>query len=209
MKQRQQRKPDKRPDEILDAATRVFARRGFEGARMDDIAAQAGLSKGALYLYFASKSALLEAIVTRFAEQFASNLMTASVEAARVDPAAALTKLIERAAGFASDPDITLVPRLVLAEAHRDKQIAKLYRTRLLDQLEETVSQILAEGARRGLFRPVRTASLTRAFLGPMLAHMMLRHVFTVEGQAALAPHIFAQDLTEILLNGLCLEPQR
>ena len=53
-----------RKAQILDAALRVFARKGFHKARMDDIAEEAGLSKGLLYWYFRSKDALIEALLT-------------------------------------------------------------------------------------------------------------------------------------------------
>ncbi|MGH2467164.1 MAG: TetR/AcrR family transcriptional regulator [Candidatus Limnocylindrales bacterium] len=54
-----------RADQILDAALRAFARLGFGSARMDDVASESGLSKGALYLYFASKDTLIEALIAR------------------------------------------------------------------------------------------------------------------------------------------------
>ncbi len=54
-----------RNEQILEAATQVFAEKGFYKARMDDIAAQAGLSKGALYLYFKSKDAIITALLDR------------------------------------------------------------------------------------------------------------------------------------------------
>jgi len=44
-----------RSAEILESARKVFARKGFTGATMDEIAAAAGLAKGTLYLYFKSK----------------------------------------------------------------------------------------------------------------------------------------------------------
>ncbi len=53
-----------RKAQILDAALRVFARKGFHKARMDDIAEEAGLSKGLLYWYFQGKDALIEALLT-------------------------------------------------------------------------------------------------------------------------------------------------
>ncbi|MGH6913233.1 MAG: TetR/AcrR family transcriptional regulator [Geminicoccales bacterium] len=49
--------------QILAAATRVFAQGGLATARMEDVAAAAGISKGAIYLYFPSKEALVLAIV--------------------------------------------------------------------------------------------------------------------------------------------------
>jgi AcrR family transcriptional regulator len=59
-------KPDvseERKLQIIEAAVSVFAREGFNKARMDDIADKAGLSKGALYWYFKSKDAIISAIL--------------------------------------------------------------------------------------------------------------------------------------------------
>ena len=59
-------KPDvseERKDQILEAATRVFTQRGVDDARMDDIVAESGLSKGAIYWYFDSKDAIIIAIL--------------------------------------------------------------------------------------------------------------------------------------------------
>jgi AcrR family transcriptional regulator len=58
------RKVDKaaRRKEILTAAVRVFARKGFAATRIDDIAAEAGIAKGSVYLYYDSRDALLGAV---------------------------------------------------------------------------------------------------------------------------------------------------
>jgi AcrR family transcriptional regulator len=50
-------------DELLTAALRVFARRGYRQAGVDEIAAEAGYSKGALYWHFSGKEELLEALL--------------------------------------------------------------------------------------------------------------------------------------------------
>jgi AcrR family transcriptional regulator len=49
--------------QILDGARKVFMNLGFDGASMNEIARSAGVSKGTLYVYFADKSRLFEAIV--------------------------------------------------------------------------------------------------------------------------------------------------
>src|SRR5260221_3221961 len=70
---------EERKQQILDAAIEVFARLGFRAARMDDVAEQAGLSKGALYLYYKSKDAIIAALLQRlFAQEF--NHLQALVE---------------------------------------------------------------------------------------------------------------------------------
>ncbi len=55
-----------RRKQILDAAEKVFTQRGFNKARMDDIVAESGLSKGALYWYYKSKDEIILALMDRF-----------------------------------------------------------------------------------------------------------------------------------------------
>jgi AcrR family transcriptional regulator len=50
-----QRRKEARPAEIMAAALDIFVERGFAATKLDDVAARAGVSKGTLYLYFASK----------------------------------------------------------------------------------------------------------------------------------------------------------
>ncbi len=57
---------EERKAQIVNAATTVFARQGFSDARMEDIAREAGLSKGTLYLYFKSKDDIIAAILDHF-----------------------------------------------------------------------------------------------------------------------------------------------
>ncbi|MEJ2486829.1 MAG: TetR/AcrR family transcriptional regulator [Anaerolineales bacterium] len=62
-------KPDvsqERKQQIMDAALKVFSREGLHTARMDDIAEEAGLSKGALYWYFNSKDKIIASLLTNF-----------------------------------------------------------------------------------------------------------------------------------------------
>ncbi len=53
---------EERRAQIIESAIKVFARQGFSNARMDDVAAESGLSKGLLYWYFKSKDAIVVAI---------------------------------------------------------------------------------------------------------------------------------------------------
>ncbi len=57
-------KPDKRQG-IMESAIAVFSRKGYHGATMEDVATEAGLGKGTLYLYFSSKEELLRDILTQ------------------------------------------------------------------------------------------------------------------------------------------------
>lgn len=56
---------DQRSDEILASIRHIFVEKGFDGASMQDLARAAGMSVGNFYRYFASKSAIIEAMVRR------------------------------------------------------------------------------------------------------------------------------------------------
>jgi AcrR family transcriptional regulator len=56
---RWERRPDERPTELLEAALRIFAERGYANTRLEDIAAAAGVTKGTIYHYFDTKEELL------------------------------------------------------------------------------------------------------------------------------------------------------
>src|SRR5437016_10492549 len=60
---RWRRLPEERPQQIIDAALTIFGERGLAGARLEDIAKRAGLSKGTIYLYFPNKEALFREMV--------------------------------------------------------------------------------------------------------------------------------------------------
>ena len=60
---RRRRRKEARPAEIVAAALKEFAEKGFAAARLEDVAASAGISKGTIYLYYPTKEALFEAVV--------------------------------------------------------------------------------------------------------------------------------------------------
>ena len=63
-----------RREAILDAATEVFGRLGFEATRMEDVAKAAGIAKGLLYKHFSSKDALFQALIDRQGATYAAEL---------------------------------------------------------------------------------------------------------------------------------------
>src|SRR5687767_11637473 len=110
---RWQRRAEARPDEILDAALAEFTARGFEAARMEDIAKRAGISKAAIYLYFPSKMALLEALIEAKVGPLAQQAQSLAA-AGQANPLMALRMLAIAAAHRMSDPNLIAVPRLVI-----------------------------------------------------------------------------------------------
>ena len=85
------RDPDT-PQQIIDAAVRVFARNGFYNSRVSDIAREAGIASGTIYLYFKTKD---EILVTLFREKMAGFVSALRKEiAGEADAPAKLRRLV-------------------------------------------------------------------------------------------------------------------
>ena len=88
---------------IVEAAAAVFKRKGLPAGTMDDIAREIGVSKGALYLYFPTKTRLLEAVQARFRAQY---LRVLEDRLARGDPAQGIVDSVEGILSGEFDPDV-------------------------------------------------------------------------------------------------------
>jgi TetR/AcrR family fatty acid metabolism transcriptional regulator len=133
---------------ILDAAVRVFAQRGYHGARVGDIATEAGVAHGLLYHYFSSKDEVLETV---FRDNFGELLERFRGVEASDEPAA------EKLAGIAKillrtwryDPDlVTVMVRDVARSARLQEQIAEV------GEAFAIVQRVIEQGQRDGSFRP-------------------------------------------------------
>ena len=81
-----------RKNQILEAAMRVFARSGFDKARMDDIVEESGLSKGTLYWYFESKDDIITSILENMFDQELAHLNELQGEGSAADRIMAFTQ---------------------------------------------------------------------------------------------------------------------
>ena len=68
---------DEKRAEILTAATRIFARRGYAATRIEDVALEAGVAKGTIYIYFGSRGEILLAAFESFEQQLMAGVRSA------------------------------------------------------------------------------------------------------------------------------------
>ena len=180
----------------------MFSEQGFAGARVDDIASRAGLSKGAVYLYFESKDSMLEALVRRLADGVvgaAENL----VETAAGDPERTFRAILTFMVVQLSNPSVSAAPRIVIAEAQRFPKIAALYRQAVIARGQRLLERLLEHGVRQGAFRAIHRDVALRACVGPLLAHMLLSTVFADPENPGPSPEVIATGIADLVLNGL------
>jgi TetR/AcrR family transcriptional regulator, fatty acid metabolism regulator protein len=139
---------------LLDAAVRVFARRGYHQARVGDIAEEAGVAHGLLYHYFSSKEEVLETI---FRETW-SDLLGA-VREVEESGAAAREQLRQVAAillrAWRRDPDLV---RVLVREVTRSAEVGK--RVAEIGDAFAAIERIVRRGQADGEFREELDARL-------------------------------------------------
>jgi AcrR family transcriptional regulator len=118
--------------ELLATATRVFARRGYKGASVEEIAEEAGYSHGAVYSNFDGKADLFLAVLEEYMAQRARELAATQADLAEDAPielrARALAdQWMER---FAKDRESFLLHMEFVAHAGRDPELAERFGTR-------------------------------------------------------------------------------
>ena len=152
---------EERKDQILDAASEIFAEKGIHEARMDDIVAKSGLSKGTLYWYFKGKDDILLGIFDRmFRREF--EVIDKLVDE---DGTASERLMIYMEAGL---KDIKRMMRFIpityefLSLAFRSKFIQEAFK-RYINQYMDAMVPIIEQGIASGEFKEVNALNVAIA----------------------------------------------
>lgn len=110
-------------DQVLEGARTIFVRDGFDGASVDDIAREAGVSKATLYAYFPDKQVLFKEICAQECQRQADDVE------ARIDPSMSVETMLtlagERIAGFMMSDFGQNAFRLISGEGARFPELAR------------------------------------------------------------------------------------
>lgn len=180
---RWRRLPEERPRQIIDAAFEVFGEFGLEGARLDEIARRAGVSKGTIYLYFNSKEELFRAVV--------ESKVVSVIEAAEADferdssaelsAREAFRHLLRAHWDYLRSPTYQTMYRLTHSEMPHFPDLCRFYGTEVVERKLRLTASIIRRGIDRGEFRHV-DPMLTARIIGSMfLANAVgfeRRHLF-------------------------------
>jgi AcrR family transcriptional regulator len=194
--ERTQAVEDKRR-QLIDAAVRVFARKGFHASRVGDIAEEAGVAHGLLYHYFRSKDDVLEAV---FHENWSVLLARiASVEESD-EPAADQLRHIAAIVlrTWLHLPDVV---RVVIQEFGRSPELAE--RIGDLAQPIDAIQRVIERGVERGEFRrdidPLIAATVVYGSIDELLTGWVLGRLPSGEDDVVAAE----RTLLEVSLLGL------
>ena len=161
--------PEDRPGQIIEAALQVFGERGLANARLQDIAAKAGVSKGTIYLYFPNKEELFREMIRRTAIAAIERAEQANTQGT---PTSQLLAFMKGYWAFVRSPVFITIYRLVLGELHQFPDLAKFYAIEVVARGQKLLSGLIQKGIDAGEFRE----------MDPMIAARMLVALTVMNG---------------------------
>ena len=165
---RWRRLPEERPRQILDAALDVFGERGLAGARLDDIARRAGVSKGTIYLYFPNKEELFREVVRAIV---VDRLRQAAAQTGEGSPVDELKRYLRAHWDFVRSPEFQTIFKLVTSELHNFPDLAEFYGREVVKPANELIAGIIRRGIERGEFRRVDPILAARFLSSTTITH--------------------------------------
>lgn len=187
---RWQRRKEDRPAEILAAALQIFSEKGFAATKLDDVAREAGVSKGTLYLYFESKEVLLKEVVNEFV---LPHIISAETEAANYSGSiqALIRLLVAQMRSKILETELCGIPKLIISEATNFPELAEFYLEKVIQRGRKFIAGLIQMGIESGEFQQCDTEYVARSLLSTL--------VFVAIWQRSLAPFDESYDMEHYL----------
>ena len=175
---RRQLAADIRRQAILDAGLNVFSRNGFEAARLDDVASEAGVAKGTIYLSFRDKEHLFEEIILGEVTPVLALLdETAAIPDIATD--LLLTRLFDVFQTHILQTKRKDIARLIIKEGTRFPKLAEIYHREVIAKVMTIVGRIMQRGIDRGEVVSDAYARFPHLIMAPMLLALIWDGLFS------------------------------
>jgi AcrR family transcriptional regulator len=207
-----QRLIEERRNQILDAAALLFARKGYKGATIREIAREAGVAEGTIYNYFDSKHDLLISLPQRISWPMVSSFVRSARSQGPdtvADDEEQMVQLLQ--ASMSSIQQHTDAVKVLLAyipfmEEEIQSQFLEqttLFFTRIFDLEGFLQSRIEA-----GTFRSLDTAIAARAFVGMVLIFVLSQEILPGRKAVPMSYEKIAREVVQLFLYGAVAQPE-
>jgi len=199
-------------DKILDRAEELFARRGFAGIGLAEVAEQVGLSKSSLFHHFSSKAQLYAAVMARILDRIEAELMRSLAEGG--GPLRRLERWLDVVIDvLAAHPTYA---RLLLRSLFEDDELTGALPEEqavnaTLERIVGAAHRLLRDGITQGVFRPVNVPHMVQSVIGLTVFHFASGEF----GEEIIGRPLFSatevrrrkQEVKALIRHGLVLAP--
>jgi AcrR family transcriptional regulator len=203
---RRGRPPGRTPDfaehrrRILDAATALFAERGYETTGMRDLAASIGMSPPAIYHYFESKEALMDALID-------DSLRGPQGGIRRLPEGGSLREILMSAgAGFMNAMSTRAARQrleVVFLAAHHRGEWAERYLSRLSDPTESGLAEAIAKAMPEKARARLNPRWVAKQLIGSLLSFVLHEEVLRREGAAVRSREDYLRQVVDVIAAGV------
>jgi len=190
---------------LLDAALTLFLQKGFAASRVDDIALKAGISKGAVYLHYATKEALFRGVVEEGVlaqlERAEQLLVGFNGSATGLLSTMLHTNLLE----YWGSPSSGIM-KLVVAESQQFPGLAEGFYDTITGRARQLLIDILQLGIDQGEFRALDVPYTARCILNALDHELIMAHSLSPEVHSSFDPHRYIDTLLQLITGGVSQE---
>jgi len=172
---RWRRRKEARPEEILVAALELFTEKGFSATRMQDVAKQAGISKGTLYLYFENKEAIFRSVVQ---EMISPRLdeFEEMVKLYKGPSEELLRKMIKGWWQSVGETRLSAIPKLIVSEAGNFPELAEFFVNTVVKRGRKVFTDVVSRGITSGEFNIYEPRAVARLIVAPLVQLTIWMH---------------------------------
>ncbi len=184
-------------NKIIVSATKVFAKKGFFNARISDIAKEAKVADGTIYLYFNNKFDILISVLEEEIGKIIEQIEKAIEK--ETDPEKMMTIFIEKhLSAMKQNKNLAEVIHIELRQSDR---LVKEYRNTSFKQYIDVISRIIKKGQERGIYRTdIMPDIAKRAFFGALDE---VSRIWTTPGNVQYSVEETSEQIIALFLNGM------
>jgi AcrR family transcriptional regulator len=191
-----------RQQALIEAAFEEFVQKGYDGARLKDIAERAGAAQGLLNFYFESKEKLFQAVV----EQYLAPRLLSGVDQSLKDSSGSAEDLLKAAlqsiySHLVGDRRGREILRLIIAEGPRFPELGQAYFQQMMTDNVRIIRDVIQLGVDRGEFRPQAAERHARLVHAPAAGALLWAMIFgdnnPLDVEAWMAAHL------DLVLTGI------
>lgn len=186
---------------ILQAAQRLFARRGFDGTTTHDLAEAAGVAEGTLFRHFENKKAILVEVVTQGWVEILTDLLTELSEMGSYKAIAQVMK--KRMLNLHQNADML---RVCFMEAQFHPDLRDRIQAEVIGKMTDVAEAFFQTAMDRGIYRPMNPRIVAQVFLGMFTVAGFSRDTLMPEQSSPEAMKEMAEGIADIFLNGVLTE---
>lgn len=185
---------------IMDAAVKLFYKRGYSASSTSEIAKEAGIAEGTIFRYFKTKKDILNKVLIKLIENLSENLIIDRMdkfieESKSLDTKDMLKLILEDRTKMIEDN--WEIIRIVLTEMQFHEDIRKAFYKNVVCNINIVLDKVIESGIEKGSIRNINKYIIKQAIIGNFTSFIIRKKVMNIDDETNI------DDVADVILNGI------